>query len=69
MSVDFPLPALPYGVFVSDDGPHLCVAVCTDLIDLHSAADALATALCHALSRSWDGKLAVALGAAGAGPR
>jgi crossover junction endodeoxyribonuclease RuvC len=33
------------------------------------AADALATALCHALSRSWDGKLAVALGAAGAGPR
>ena len=52
MSVDFPLPALPYGVFVSDGGPHLCVAVGTDLIDLHSAADALADALDPGLLRT-----------------
>jgi fumarylacetoacetase len=45
VSVDFPLPALPYGVLVSDSGPHLCVGVGTNLIDLHSAADILADAV------------------------
>lgn len=43
MSIDFPLPALPYGVYLADDGaPHLCVAAGTDLIDLHDVADDLA---------------------------
>jgi fumarylacetoacetase len=52
LSVDFPLPALPYGVFVADDGPHLCVAAGTDLIDLHSAADTLTDAVDPALVRT-----------------
>lgn len=46
MSVNFPVPALPYGVYLADDGaPHLCVAAGTDLIDLHAAAADLADAV------------------------
>lgn len=53
MSVDFPLPALPYGAYLADDGaPHLCVAAGTDLIDLHAAADDLAAAVDPALLRA-----------------
>ncbi|HSJ34990.1 MAG TPA: fumarylacetoacetase [Acidimicrobiia bacterium] len=53
MSVDFPLPALPYGVYMAGDGaPHLCVAAGTDLIDLHAAAADLAEAVDPALLRS-----------------
>ncbi|HLU30493.1 MAG TPA: fumarylacetoacetase [Acidimicrobiia bacterium] len=53
MSVDFPLPALPYGVYMGGEGaPHLCVAAGTDLIDLHAAADDLADAVAPALLRT-----------------
>lgn len=61
MTVDFPAPALPYGVYVSDDGsPHLCVASDTDLIDLHDASD-LTEAVDPAFLRS--GRLNELLGA------
>ena len=39
-TTDFPLTHLPYGVFLLDGQPHLCIAIGTHLLDLHACVTA-----------------------------
>lgn len=61
---DFPLTHLPYGLFQSAEGPHLCVAIGMHLLDLHQcAAEGLLPAVVGTACQSGTLNELMALGA------